>query len=321
MSKFCTKCGSQISDDGKFCPRCGKQCEPVIDPNSITAADTSSLNNSNETPENVESVKSVPKKTKKKLIVSLAIAVPVLAVIIAVGIIYTSHLFSSGRPSVVALDEDTAVFDLTLEEFKAGFGNTIDSMFKIITGDRDLASYVGVDVRLTADEYKAEFFDEDNWYSWEEEDSILHKWTYQHSDSFSHEILVQVDKESNKIKNISSTSYYPDTFTKIMLTSYIFYGYKDIGNSCESISNLSSFLRNTVEDSGYVLCIDGVNILSLENTDFYPTYYYFPSSESSTDSYQDITINLTHNDLERFDKALSARYGIDYEWQKIPNKK
>lgn len=316
MSKFCTKCGNQISDEGMFCPKCGRQCESVIvESNSVNTADTSSSNNSDEIPENVDIVKLAPKKKpKKKLIVSLAIAVPILAVVVAVGIICILHLFSSGRPSVVALDEDKTAFNLTFEEFKSGFSNSIEPVFKAT--NYEISDY-------TVDEYKAEFINEDNWYSWEEDNHIYHKWTYKYNDAFSYEIFLEVDKDSNKIRSIDSTSYYPDIITKTILTSYILYGYKDIDNNIESIYNLSIFLSKVVEESKYILNIDGVGVFSMELEDYHPTYCYGPLSDSDkfADSYSGKIINLTHDDLTHFDKALSARYGIDYEWQKVPNRK
>ena len=314
MSKFCTNCGNQLSDEMMFCPKCGNKCEPVIaEPNSINTADTSSSSNSGKIPEIVDVVKSAPKiKPKKKLNVRLAMSVSILAVVVVVGIISIICLFSSGRPSVVELDKDTKAFDLTFEEFKSGFSKSIKPVFKAMDYENQSSDF-------TLDEYKAEFTNEDNWYSWDEDENVYHKWTYKYSDSLSYEISVQVDKDSNKIKSINSTSYSPDIITKMILTSYIFYGYKDIDNNFESIYNLSIFLDDVVEESNYILDIDGVDVLSIESEDYNPTYYYFPLSDEDKDSYSGEIINLNYDDLAHFDKALSSRYGIDYEWQKVPD--
>lgn len=313
MSKFCEKCGNQLSEEAMFCNKCGAKIQ-------TTDVGQSEAETSNSVPSrdavqgkpielNPESLKQKKKIGKKAILISSIVLA--LVVIIIAGMITVPSLLSSGYPKIIALDEDTGAFDLTFEQFKKGFANCINTVWT--ASDYSSES-------ITVNDYMDAFNNDDNWYSWNEDDTEKHKWTYQWSEHFSYDITVVVDNDSQKITSISSTSYYPDIITKMILTSYLVYGDKNIDDNFESIYNLMQFIDEYAEEKYYLLNIDNLLVMSYETESYNPTYYYIAATEETLKDYSGTVIKFTHDDLTHFDNALSARYGINYEWQTVENK-
>ena len=51
--------------------------------------------------------------------------------------------------------------------------------------------------------------------------------------------------------------------------------------------------------------------------DYDVTYTYLPLSEKMKEEYSSNGVWISPENLYRFDKVLSARYGIKYEWKTI----
>lgn len=303
MSKFCTKCGNQVSDEVMFCDKCGAEFEKTdVTPSNVN---TTSGTVSGEAVVPPPEATGKKKKFGKKAILLSSIALVLVAAIV-IGFIAVPSLMSSGYPQIITIDEDTAEFDLNFDQFKKSFTNCIEPVWT--------TSHYSNYSDISVNDYINAFNDENKWYSWESGDTENHKWTYNYSDSLTYEINVAVDNNTKKIKFVTSTSYYPDIITKLILTTCMVYGDKNIEEDFESIYNLMLFISEYVEEKSYVLSIDNMCIMSYESESYCPTYYYVPETEDGLKEYSITAINLTHEDLSHFDVALSSRYGIDYKW-------
>lgn len=192
---YCGKCGNKLPEDAMFCNRCGNRIEKAYDLQENSSASADFRANNIDRTNNVSSNFKLPKKKKKngKIVVIIsAISLLLVAVIIS-GIIILPSWLSSGPPKIKKLDKKSAVFDLDFEGFKKKFNDAIEPAFNVSDGTIPSGG-------IKMEEYKNEFNKEDNWYTWKEDDTINHKWTYNYDDEFWYDIIVTVDKESNKIK-------------------------------------------------------------------------------------------------------------------------
>ncbi len=311
--KYCKKCGHQLIDSAMFCSECGEKCE-----DTDTSAFTNDVDMNNTIPpsmnfDNQEAIAvGKPRMSKKKKIILISSISLLLVVLIVVGAITVPMLMSGGAPKIISIDKDTAVFDMSFEEFKKGYNNSIEPVFNA------LSIYSSIDL----DEYKVEFNNDDNWYSWEENDTVCHNWTYQYNDSFSYDIVVNVDKDTQKVKSISSQSYSQELITKLILSSYLLYGENGITENSEILYNFIFFLHE-LEFSTYdytALKIDNLLIYPyVINDRSNPTYYFLGATEEILEDFSDEVLVLSREDLPKLDKALSARYGLEYEWQTMPD--
>ncbi|MCF2652095.1 zinc-ribbon domain-containing protein [Anaeromassilibacillus senegalensis] len=115
---FCSKCGNQLNDSDRFCEKCGaavlKQYEPQVNPAAEPVYLQSPASGVMETqPVNYPAAASVQKKSKKMLIIGLSLGGVLLAVILAVGLIFVFGLKggSKGNDGSINLGYSTVVYD------------------------------------------------------------------------------------------------------------------------------------------------------------------------------------------------------------------
>ena len=331
--KYCSKCGSPMNDNAVFCASCGtrvsdnntnqnvENLQPTAEPEKVvppTAEQTVNEEKSNVTntvPIQQQSVyanvgtaeQKQKKKSKKVLFISIAV---VLVLCITAGIIFVPSMFSGGAPKVIPTDENKALFDITFEEFKTGIinnANKLNEKFKDSIKAQSLVT-----------ELTDSLGGEDNWTSWTNKDgNIVHKWTYKDSDSssLSEEISVIVDSKSNKIIGSAVTSYYAETSIKSIVTSYLLFGNNLSDENLEILENLSMYCMNEYDDNP-LLFLGNIGI-SMTEEDYVVTYTYLPLSEKMKEEYSSSGVWISPENLYRFDKVLSARYGIEYEWKTL----
>lgn len=309
--KYCEKCGNKLTDTAKFCNKCGtKQTVDETVQNVNTEQKVAQPENVIHNSFSVEFPQ--PLKPKKKIgkiaILISSIALVLVAVIVA-GVIIVPSFFSSGVPKTIQIDEDTAVFDMTFEQFRKQYNDLIEPVGN--TFDLSNSDY-------SISDYKEAFNNEDNWCSWNEDNKIYHKWTYDYSESFGYEILVSSDNDTNRILAITTKSYYPDITTKIILTYLMVYGNKNIEENAESALNLIKLFLGDANYKTWIFDIDDLVMFSLEEEEYSPTFFYIPEAENTLDDFGTV-ISLPREDLAHFDKILSSRYNYDYEWEIFPS--
>ena len=115
---FCSKCGNQLKDSDRFCAKCGapvfKQSEPQEKPAAEPVYSQAPVAGRAETqPVYHQAAGSVQKKSKKGLIIGLSLGGVLLAVILAVALIFVFGLKggSKGNDGSVPLGYSTVVYD------------------------------------------------------------------------------------------------------------------------------------------------------------------------------------------------------------------
>ena len=114
---FCSQCGNQLKDSDRFCAKCGaavlKQFEPQENPAAEPVCSQAPVTGRAEAqPVNYQAVASVQKKSKKGLIIGLSLGGVMLAVILAVALIFVFCIKggSKGNDGSVPLGS-TVVYD------------------------------------------------------------------------------------------------------------------------------------------------------------------------------------------------------------------
>ena len=114
---FCSQCGNQLKDSDRFCAKCGaavlKQFEPQENPAAEPVCSQAPVTGRAEAqPVNYQAVASVQKKSKKGLIIGLSLGGVMLAVILAVALIFVFCIKggSKGDGSSIPLGS-TVVYD------------------------------------------------------------------------------------------------------------------------------------------------------------------------------------------------------------------
>lgn len=321
--KYCSKCGSPINDDAVFCAGCGTRVSDNNTNQNVenlqpTAEQTTNEENPNVTNtvpiqqqsvyENIGTAEQKPKKKSKKvLFISIAV---VLVLCITAGIIFVPSMFSGGAPKVIPTDENKALFDVTFEEFKAGIINNADKLSEKFSDIINEKSYVTESIDALNNE--------DNWTSWTNSDgNIVHKWTnkYGDSSSLSVDVSVVIDSKSNKVKGFAVTSYNADIAIKAIVTSYILFGNNLSDENLEILENLSMYCKDEYDDNPLLFLDDRGISMTEDGSDV--TYTYLPLSEKMKEEYSSSGVWISPENLYRFDKVLSARYGIEYEWKTL----
>ena len=318
MSKFCSKCGNQLSDEAMFCTKCGSQFSTVQQSADIGQNAESPANNSvSENTQASGNLQKPKKRISKKLII-----IPATALVLAAAILFTClTLFSSGgQPKIVSLSDGTAAIDLDINQFKNGFKKAIPSVFSVVK------SFDGVSRELTVEKLTAAFDDNTKWYNYEEAETSNYNWTFKYSDYDSYDMKIVVDKKSNKITNISSSSYYSDALVKCILISYMMYGDNDklISENFERVYQAVCLVHH-IEDKKYIVNIDNIAMMSVKYTemsDYGCKYIFIPLSQTGLRSIPSgyTVLTLTKDDLLVLDTALYAKYGIKYEMPTMPKK-
>lgn len=115
---FCSKCGNQLKDGDRFCAKCGaavlKQFEPQENPAAEPVCSQAPVTGGAEAqPVNYQAVASVQKKSKRGLIIGLSLGGVLLAVILAVALIFVFCIKggSKGDGSSIPLGYSTVVYD------------------------------------------------------------------------------------------------------------------------------------------------------------------------------------------------------------------
>ena len=115
---FCSQCGNQLKDSDRFCAKCGaavlKQFEPQENPAAEPVCSQAPVTGRAEAqPVNYQAVASVQKKSKKGLIIGLSLGGVMLALILAVALIFVFGLKggSKGNDGSINLGYSTVVYD------------------------------------------------------------------------------------------------------------------------------------------------------------------------------------------------------------------
>lgn len=115
---FCSQCGNQLKDSDRFCAKCGaavlKQFEPQENPAAEPVCSQAPVTGRAEAqPVNYQAVASVQKKSKKGLVIGLSVGGVMLAVILAVALIFVFCIKggSKGNDGSVPLGYSTVYDD------------------------------------------------------------------------------------------------------------------------------------------------------------------------------------------------------------------
>lgn len=332
--KYCSKCGSPINDDAVFCAGCGTRVsdnntnqnaenlqptaepEKVVQPTVEQTVNKEKPNVTNTVPiqqqsvyENIGTAEQKPKKKNKKvLFISIAV---VLVLCITAGIIFVPSIFSGGAPKVVLTDENEALFDVTFEEFKSGiiknFEEVIDNMTDEGAVYDDLSAY-----KLQKNKYLETLTNENCWTTTENKDgSILHVWQYEDNDTLCDEMAVSVDSNSNKVKGIMVTTYDQSLLTRTLVASYIMFGNNLSTQNIETLVNVTIYCANEYNENPLLFIGDkGIMMNEVSGT----LIASFTPAKTIKDNYSSSGVCIDNDDLYRFDKVLSKKYGIEYEW-------
>lgn len=322
MSKFCSKCGNQLSDEAMFCTKCGSQFSAVQQ--SADTGQNAELPANNSAPENTQASGNAQKP--KKRISKKLIIIPATALVLAAAILFTClTLFSSGgQPKIVSLSDGTAAIDLDINQFKNGFKKAIPfgtSFIKSLGWAEDFTAEELTKMLTTA------FEDTTKWYNYEETETSNYNWTFKYSDYDSYDIKIAVDKKSNKITNISSSSSYSsDVLVKSILTSYLLYGdnAKATDENYERIYQTIQLVQKLADDyidKKYLIKIDNLAIVSVRSEEG-SKYLFIPLSQTELRSIPSgyTALTLTRDDLLVLDTALLAKYGFHYKMPTMPKK-
>lgn len=259
--------------------------------------------------ENIGTAEQKPKKKSKKvLFISIAV---VLVLCITAGIIFVPSMFSGGAPKIVQNDKDVALFDITFEEFKSGIIKNFDEVIDSVTDEGavydDLSAY-----ELQKNRYLETLTDENCWTTTENKDgSILHVWQYEDNDTLCDEMAVSVDSNSNKVKGIMVTTYDQSLMTRTLVASYIIFGNTLNAQNIETLVNVTIYCANEYNENPLLFIGDkGIMMNEVSGT----LIASFIPAKTIKDNYSSSGVCIDNDDLYRFDKVLSKKYGIEYEW-------
>ena len=322
--KYCSKCGSPINDDAVFCAGCGtrvsdnntNQNVEYLQPTAEQRTNEENPNVTNTVPlqqqsvyENIGTAEQKPKKKSKKvLFISIAV---VLVLCITAGIIFVPSRFSGGAPKIVQNDKDEALFDITFEEFKSRIIKNFDEVIDSVTDEGavydDLSAY-----ELQKNRYLETLTDENCWTTTENKDgSILHVWQYEDNDTLCDEMAVSVDSNSNKVKGIMVTTYDQSLMTRTLVASYIIFGNTLNAQNIETLVNVTIYCANEYNENPLLFIGDkGIMMNEVSGT----LIASFIPAKTIKDNYSSSGVCIDNDDLYRFDKVLSKKYGIEYEW-------
>lgn len=340
MSKFCEKCGNQLSNEAKFCNKCGTkincdvQSKNVKIPNilgqsvyQVQSKEPVAQNADipNNTQNNVyvgfsstnETTQVKNKKFKKPLFIICVAVVLVLGIM--AGIILIPGIFSGGKPKIIKIDDNKSVFDLSYEQFREGIVKNVDTLFEIfgsnIPSEEDRSKKSDEELKRN---YINKINDDNYWTSWTDVDAKWYKWEWGYSESLSQSIELKIDLETNKIISVNTQSYYPDIFTKSLITSYILYGNDIDDQKLETLYNLSYLCYNAYSENIPFFLDDLLLAPHADDDDKYdPIYTFTPITEKTIDALSSTAIKIDKDNLMRFDKILSARYGITFQWHTL----
>ena len=322
--KYCSKCGSPINDDAVFCAGCGtrvsdnntNQNAENLQPTAEQTTNEENPNVTNTVPlqqqsvyENIGTAEQKPKQNSKKvLFISIAV---VLVLCITAGIIFVPSMFSGGAPKIVQNDKDVALFDITFEEFKSGIIKNFDEVIDSVTDEGavydDLSAY-----ELQKNRYLETLTDENCWTTTENKDgSILHVWQYEDNDTLCDEMAVSVDSNSNKVKGIMVTTYDQSLMTRTLVASYIIFGNTLNAQNIETLVNVTIYCANEYNENPLLFIGDkGIMMNEVSGS----LIASFIPAKTIKDNYSSSGVCIDNDDLYRFDKVLSKKYGIEYEW-------
>ena len=286
--KYCSKCGSPINDDAVFCAGCGTRV---------------SDNNTNQ---NAENLQPTAEQTTNEENPNVTNTVPLQQQSVYENI-GTAEQKPKKKSKKVLFISIAVVLVLCIT---AGIINNADKLSEKFSDIINEKSYVTESIDALNNE--------DNWTSWTNSDgNIVHKWTkkYGDSSSLSVDVSVVIDSKSNKVKGFAVTSYNADIAIKAIVTSYILFGNNLSDENLEILENLSMYCKDEYDDNPLLFLDDRGISMTEDGSDV--TYTYLPLSEKMKEEYSTSGVWISPENLYRFDKVLSARYGIEYEWKTL----
>lgn len=232
---FCSKCGNQLNDSDRFCEKCGaavlKQYEPQENPDAEPVYLQPPMSGMMETqPVNHPAAASVQKKSKKGLIIGLSLGGVLLAVILAVALIFVFCIKggSKGNDGSVPLGYSTVYDDqytYFLSETKE-FEPCIKRIRNDLSGDPEIL-------------YEAEEIKGDGWsqypmgciFLWNEKICFIEitKATEQGNDEYEIHWLSKNGKENGTLVSYEQLNTYGDLLSQ-MEGAYFFNDYLIFGN-------------------------------------------------------------------------------------------
>ncbi len=232
---FCSKCGNQLKDSDRFCAKCGaavlKQFEPQENPAAEPVCSQAPVTGRAEAqPVNYQAVASVQKKSKKGLIIGLSLGGVMLAVILAVALIFVFCIKggSKGNDGSVPLGYSTVYDDqytYFLSETKE-FEPCIKRIRNDLSGDPEIL-------------YEAEEIKGDGWsqypmgciFLWNEKICFIEitKATEQGNDEYEIHWLSKNGKENGTLVSYEQLNTHGDLLSQ-MEGAYFFNDYLIFGN-------------------------------------------------------------------------------------------
>ncbi len=306
---YCEKCGKEIKEGVKFCVYCGATQENnQLGTEENNQYITNESNQSEIKEDNQFITNSQPKK-KKRLLLPIVIA---LILVVAIGVFCFIFFFNNKEIKVKEIDEDTAVYNISYDEFRSQFPK---SLFKISSLLSESDSFETEDIE-EIEEIAEEFDNDENWENWEKDDCQIYNWKYTPEDysSFEYSIKIVEDIESGKINKVQSDCYVNLSYgINSYLLNYLLYGDDFEIEQLENSFNLIQFYQGEdVYEDAKILNIDNMCVFGeYESSDF--TMIFSAVTKSFDKEFDDIIIYLPKDKLNKFDKMLSSRYGYDYE--------
>ena len=232
---FCSQCGNQLKDSDRFCAKCGaavlKQFEPQENPAAEPVCSQAPVTGRAEAqPVNYQAVASVQKKSKKGLIIGLSLGGVMLAVILAVALIFVFCIKggSKGNDGSVPLGYSTVYDDqytYFLSETKE-FEPCIKRIRNDLSGDPEIL-------------YEAEEIKGDGWsqypmgciFLWNEKICFIEitKATEQGNDEYEIHWLSKNGKENGTLVSYEQLNTHGDLLSQ-MEGAYFFNDYLIFGN-------------------------------------------------------------------------------------------
>ena len=232
---FCSQCGNQLKDSDRFCAKCGapvvRRSEPQENPAAEPVCSQAPVTGRAEAqPVNYQAVASVQKKSKKGLIIGLSLGGVMLAVILAVALIFVFCIKggSKGNDGSVPLGYSTVYDDqytYFLSETKE-FEPCIKRIRNDLSGDPEIL-------------YEAEEIKGDGWsqypmgciFLWNEKICFIEitKATEQGNDEYEIHWLSKNGKENGTLVSYEQLNTYGDLLSQ-MEGAYFFNDYLIFGN-------------------------------------------------------------------------------------------
>lgn len=293
--KYCSKCGSPMNDDAMFCAGCGTR-----------VSDNTNVENPQPTAEPEKVVQPTAEQTTNEENPNVTNTVPLQQQSVYENI-GTAEQKPKKKSKKVLFISIAVVLVLCIT---AGIINNADKLSEKFSDIINEKSYVTESIDALNNE--------DNWTSWTNSDgNIVHKWTnkYGDSSSLSVDVSVVIDSKSNKVKGFAVTSYNADIAIKAIVTSYILFGNNLSDENLEILENLSMYCKDEYDDNPLLFLDDRGISMTEDGSDV--TYTYLPLSEKMKEEYSSSGVWISPENLYRFDKVLSARYGIEYEWKTL----